>query len=61
MEAVVAKVKNMIRVTCIIQVVNTLNYLSMDGHIRKATNLFVSMLNVKPLVSMEDGEIVIQE
>ena len=58
LEEVVAKVKRMVPVTHMIQTADTLKYLYMGGRIGKATNLFGSLLNIKPLIGMEDGEIV---
>ncbi len=52
------KVKNMIPITRMIQTADTLRYLYMGGRIGKATRLVGSMLNLKPLISMENGEIV---
>jgi DegV family protein with EDD domain len=58
LEEVVAKVKRMVPVTHMIQTADTLKYLYMGGRIGKATNLLGSLLNIKPLIGMEDGEIV---
>jgi DegV family protein with EDD domain len=58
LEDVVAKVKRMVPVTHMIQTADTLKYLYMGGRIGKATNLVGSLLNIKPLIGMEDGEIV---
>ncbi|MDP2994250.1 MAG: DegV family protein [Anaerolineales bacterium] len=58
LEVIVAKVKRMIPVTHMIQTADTLKYLYMGGRIGKATNLIGSLLNIKPLIGMEDGEIV---
>ena len=57
-EEIVEKVKQMIPVTRMIQTADTLKYLYMGGRIGKATNLVGSLLNIKPLIGMEDGEIV---
>jgi len=51
-------VKNMIPITRMIQTADTLRYLYLGGRIGRATRLVGSMLNLKPLISMEDGEIV---
>lgn len=51
-------VKNMIPITRMIQTADTLRYLYLGGRIGRATRLVGSMLNIKPLISMEDGEIV---
>jgi len=41
-----------------IQTADTLRYLYMGGRIGKAQHLFGSLLNIKPLIGMEDGVIV---
>ncbi len=48
----------MIPVTHMIQTADTLKYLYMGGRIGKATNLVGSLLNIKPLIGMDDGVIV---
>lgn len=58
LEAIVAKVRAMIPVTRMIQTADTLKYLYMGGRIGKAVHLVGSLLNIKPLISMEDGIIV---
>lgn len=58
LEAVAAKVKSMIPITRMIQTADTLKYLYMGGRIGKAVNLVGSLLNIKPLIGMEDGSIV---
>jgi len=58
LEEVVAKVRQMIPVTHMIQTADTLKYLYMGGRIGKATNLLGSLLNLKPVIGMDDGEIV---
>jgi DegV family protein with EDD domain len=58
LQDVVDKVKRMMPVTHMIQTADTLRYLYMGGRIGKATNLLGSLLNIKPLIGMEDGEIV---
>jgi DegV family protein with EDD domain len=58
LEEVVAKVKSMVPVTHMIQTADTLKYLYMGGRIGRATNLLGSLLNIKPLIGMDDGEIV---
>ena len=45
-------------VTRMIQTADTLKYLYMGGRIGKATHLVGSLLNIKPLIGMEDGIIV---
>jgi DegV family protein with EDD domain len=58
LDEVVSKVKQMVPVTHMIQTADTLKYLYMGGRIGKATNLLGSLLNIKPLIGMADGEIV---
>ena len=55
---IVAGVKKMIPVTRMIQTADTLRYLYMGGRIGKAKRLIGSLLNIKPLIGMEDGVIV---
>ena len=51
-------VRKMIPVTRMIQTADTLRYLYMGGRIGRAKHLLGSLLNIKPLISMEDGVIV---
>lgn len=55
---ILEKVRRMIPVTCMIQTADTLKYLYMGGRIGKAVHLMGSVLSLKPLISMENGEIV---
>ena len=55
---ILQRIKDMIPVTQMIQTADTLRYLYMGGRIGKATHLVGSMLSLKPLISMKDGEIV---
>ena len=55
---VVGKVKAMIPITHMIQTADTLRYLYMGGRIGKAQQLVGSLLNIKPLIGMDDGDIV---
>ena len=48
----------MIPVTHLLQTADTLKYLYMGGRIGRAKNLVGSLLNIKPLIGVEDGEIV---
>jgi DegV family protein with EDD domain len=41
-----------------IQTADTLRYLHLGGRIGKAQHLVGSLLNIKPLIGMQDGEIV---
>jgi DegV family protein with EDD domain len=51
-------VKKMIPISHMIQTADTLKYLYMGGRIGKAQELLGSMLNIKPLIGIEDGVIV---
>ncbi|MCL4528332.1 MAG: DegV family protein [Chloroflexi bacterium] len=55
---ITARVKGMIPVTHMIQTADTLRYLYLGGRIGKAQNLLGTMLNIKPLIGVENGEIV---
>src|SRR5512136_2850715 len=55
---IVAKVRAMIPVTHMLQTADTLKYLYMGGRIGKARHLVGSLLNIKPLIGVEDGVIV---
>ena len=57
-DEIVQSVKDMIPITRMIQTADTLRYLYMGGRIGKAQHLFGSLLNIKPLIGMEDGVIV---
>jgi DegV family protein with EDD domain len=58
LDDIVAKVRNMIHITHMIQTADTLKYLYMGGRIGMAQRLVGSLLNIKPLIGMEDGVIV---
>jgi DegV family protein with EDD domain len=58
LDEVAAKVKAMIPVTHMLQTADTLKYLYMGGRIGKAKHLVGSLLNIKPLIGVEDGVIV---
>ena len=58
LEAVTERVRSLVPVTHMIQTADTLKYLYMGGRIGKATNMLGSLLNIKPLIGMEDGEII---
>lgn len=55
---IVDMVKSMIPVTRMIQTADTLKYLYMGGRIGKAAHLVGALLNIKPLIGMEEGVIV---
>jgi DegV family protein with EDD domain len=59
LESILQKIRSMIAVTRMIQTADTLKYLYMGGRIGKAAHLLGSMLSLKPLISMKDGEIVV--
>lgn len=58
LDEIVQLVKGMIPLTKMIQTADTLRYLYMGGRIGKAQHLVGSLLNIKPLIGMEDGVIV---
>lgn len=58
LEAIAAAVRKMVPVSHMIQTADTLRYLAMGGRIGKAQALLGSMLHIKPLIGIEDGEIV---
>ena len=58
LDDVLAKVLRMIPITHMIQTADTLKYLYLGGRIGKAKQLMGSLLNIKPLIGMDDGEIV---
>ena len=58
LDEIVALVEAMIPITKMIQTADTLRYLYMGGRIGKAQHLVGSLLNIKPLIGMEDGVIV---
>jgi DegV family protein with EDD domain len=51
-------IRRMIPVTRMIQTADTLRYLYMGGRIGRAKHLVGTLLNIKPLISMDDGVIV---
>ena len=58
LEDIVSQVKKMIPVTRMIQTADTLKYLYMGGRIGRAQHLMGTLLNIKPLIGMQEGEIV---
>jgi len=58
LDQITAAVKKMIPISHMIQTADTLKYLYMGGRIGKAQQLVGSVLNIKPLIGMEDGVIV---
>lgn len=57
-EQVVGRVRELIPLTRMVQTADTLKYLYMGGRIGRAKHLIGSLLNIKPLIGMEDGVIV---
>ncbi len=55
---IVSRIKELIPITHMIQTADTLKYLYMGGRIGKAKHLMGALLNIKPLISMENGIIV---
>jgi len=55
---VAAKAREVAAKTTMIQTADTLRYLYMGGRIGKAQNLMGTLLNIKPIIGMEDGLIV---
>ncbi|MBI5304314.1 MAG: DegV family protein [Chloroflexi bacterium] len=55
---IVAIVRALIPITQMIQTADTLKYLYMGGRIGKAKHLVGTLLNIKPLIGMENGVIV---
>jgi DegV family protein with EDD domain len=55
---ILSRIKEMIPITKMLQTADTLKYLYLGGRIGKATHLAGSLLNVKPLISMEEGIII---
>lgn len=58
LDEILEKVRSLIPVTRMIQTADTLKYLYMGGRIGRAQRLVGSLLNIKPLIGMENGEIV---
>ncbi len=55
---IVDRITEMIPVTRMLQTADTLKYLYMGGRIGRAKHLVGSLLNLKPLIGMEDGIVV---
>ena len=58
LEAITAAVTKLVPISHMIQTADTLRYLYLGGRIGKAQSLLGSMLHIKPLIGIEDGEIV---
>lgn len=57
-EAVLQRAREVAQQGMMIQTADTLRYLHMGGRIGKAQHLMGSLLNIKPLIGMQEGEIV---
>jgi DegV family protein with EDD domain len=57
-DSVRRRAREVARQGMMIQTADTLRYLHMGGRIGKAQHLMGSLLNIKPLIGMQDGEIV---
>jgi DegV family protein with EDD domain len=58
LDGILATLRRMIPVTRMLQTADTLKYLYMGGRIGRAKHLVGSLLNIKPIIGMEDGVIV---
>jgi len=58
LEAICTQVKRLIPITHMFQTADTLKYLYMGGRIGQSQRLLGSLLNIKPLIGMENGVIV---
>jgi DegV family protein with EDD domain len=58
LDGILDRIRLLIPIAKMIQTADTLKYLYMGGRIGKATHLVGSMLSLKPLISMENGEII---
>jgi DegV family protein with EDD domain len=52
------QLKNLIKSTRVSMVLNTLEYLKRGGRVGSAVAFFGKVLNIKPLISIEDGEVI---
>jgi DegV family protein with EDD domain len=57
-EEILRRAREVAQKGMMIQTADTLRYLHMGGRIGKAQHLVGSLLNIKPLIGMQDGEIV---
>lgn len=58
MQEIIRRVNKMIPVTRLLHTADTLRYLYMGGRIGKAKHLLASLLDIKPIIGMEEGVIV---
>lgn len=57
-DQILTKINKIIPRAQMIQTADTLKYLAMGGRIGKATSMFGTLMNIKPLIGMRDGVIV---
>jgi DegV family protein with EDD domain len=58
LDEIAGRIRHMVPISHMIQTADTLRYLYMGGRIGRATSLLGTMLNIKPLIGIEDGVIV---
>jgi DegV family protein with EDD domain len=58
LDEILARIRQMIPITHMLQTADTLKYLYMGGRIGQAQRLVGTLLNIKPVIGMQDGEIV---
>jgi len=58
LQTIAAAVRRLVPISHMIQTADTLRYLYLGGRIGKAQTLLGSLLNIKPLIGIEDGVIV---
>ena len=58
LQTIAAMVRKLVPISHMIKTADTLRYLYLGGRIGKAQILFGSVLNIKPLIGIEDGVIV---
>lgn len=58
LQTIAAMVRKLVPISHMIQTADTLRYLYLGGRIGRAQSLLGSMLNIKPLIGIEDGVIV---
>jgi len=58
LQTISAMVRKLVPISHMIQTADTLRYLYLGGRIGRAQSLLGSMLNIKPLIGIEDGVIV---
>jgi len=58
LDEILALLQRMVPVARMLQTADTLRYLYLGGRIGRAKHLFGTLLNIKPIITMEDGVIV---